>query len=233
MKGRTRASPSWSSNCSTASRRPEDVCRTRAGAACRPCASAGSTCRPCSTRSMRCSRCRTSTRPEPTKVRPGAAAGRRCRASPATRSSRCSAAAAWAWSTRARHLRLDRTIALKMLLARRVRGSRAARALRARGRRSSQGLRHAHIVASARHRRARRQAVLHDGVHGGRQPRAQACGQAAARAARHGADDHAGGGHARGSCGRRGSPRSQAGQRSADGRRHAEDLRLRPRPPHP
>ena len=127
---------------------------------------------------------------------------------------------------KARHLRLNRLVALKMLLA----GAYAGPPERARFQREAEAvasLRHANIVAGLRRGRPRGVPVLHDGAPRRGQPGPGPGGHAAAGPPGGRAPDHAGRGRAGGAPGRDRAPRPEAGQHPAHRRGHAQGRRFR------
>ena len=127
---------------------------------------------------------------------------------------------------KARHLRLNRVVALKMLQA----GAYAGPHERARFQREAEAvasLRHPNIVAGLRRGRPRGVPVFHDGAPRRGQPGAGPGGHAAAGPPGGRAPGHAGRGRAGGAPGRDRAPRPEAGQHPAHGRGHAQGRRFR------
>ena len=120
-----------------------------------------------------------------------------CRRSPATRWRRCSAAAAWAWSTRPGNARSTASVALKMLLAGPFAGPQELGAFPPGGRGPRLPAAPEHR-AGLRRRRRRGPAVLRHGVRRGGQPGPEAGGHAPAGPPGGRAGGHAGRGRAGG-----------------------------------
>ena len=121
---------------------------------------------------------------------------------------------------KARHLRLNRLVALKMLLAGAYASTVGARSASARGGGGGRAAAPEHR-AGLRRRRPGRAAVLHHGVRRGGQPGRRHRRHAAAGPAGRRAGGDAGRGRAGGAPRRDRPPRPQAGQRPAHRRRHA------------
>ena len=205
---------------------PEEVCRLVPRAAARGPRAAGGRCCRVAGRARRA-----------VPATPGRRAGRRgrrrtarpCRGSRATRCEAVLGRGGMGVVYQARHLRLNRAVALKMLLA----GAYAGPAERERFRREAEavaGLRHPNVVQVYDVGDVGRPAVLHDGVRRGRQPGPEAGGHAPAGPPGRRAGGDPGRGRPGGPPGRDRPPRPEAGQRPAHRRRHAQGHRLRPGP---
>ena len=128
---------------------------------------------------------------------------------------------------KARHVKLNRLVALKMILA----GGHAGAADLARFRTEAEAiarLQHPNIVQIYEVGEHDGTALLRAGILRRRQPGPEARRHAAAGPGGRGAGRDPGPGHAGRARQERHSPRSEAGQRAAGGGRHAEDHRLRP-----